>query len=144
MLYCSLEEAWGNTPKKSKIEHFGNTSNDNYDRKPIPETSDDEIIDEVIEQKIKGVNQNEKLYDEVTPPTKEKPKIKIIEKERKITCKDVFAHIIRCKKCRKKLRHYFRENDSILDNYLSKENKDTLVLILTGLAIVLIVHMLIK
>jgi len=108
MNYCSIEDAWG----KSNC-----VSNNNY-----IQNNDNKIIEHFDESKYNTNKQHSTKYN-----------AKIDE----LNCEDFILHIKNCKKCYNKVKHLFKPQ--LIDNIerIIDENRDTIVLILIGIAILL-------
>jgi hypothetical protein len=118
MNYCSIEDAWGSgcNSMSNQIDEYINQKN------PTPKKDKINLDYEV--KKSKNINKLKKIdsYDE--------------DKEINL-CDDYLLHIKSCRKCYNKMRNQFRPH--IIENFqcIVDDNKDTIVLILVGISILL-------
>jgi hypothetical protein len=110
MNYCSIEDAWG---KSNCVSNNNYTQNDNND-----------IIEHFDEPK----HNTKKTYSK-----KNNTNTRIDE----LNCEDFLLHIKNCRKCYNKVKHLFKPQ--LIENFerIIDENRDTVVLILIGIAILL-------
>jgi hypothetical protein len=131
MNYCSIEDAWGssNCASKQFKEYMTNVSS----------TNDKPNIN--LEQKI----EIEKVY-EIEP---KKEVIKKSKKDKVITydfdnrldelnnCDSFIIHVRNCRKCYNRMKNQFKPQ--LIENFqgIIEDNRDTIVLILIGISILL-------
>ena len=133
MNYCSIQDAWGNCNRYSK--QYKNYMNDTEEDSPAPKCNkkdkcyienfgNDNDTENVIDKKLGDHNIN---YDEHMDELGD--------------CDKFLVHIKNCRQCNQKMRNYFKPQ--ILENFqdLIENNKDTIVLILIGISILLIFNM---
>jgi len=118
MNYCSIEDAWG-----SGCNSMSNQI-DEYINKKNPTPKKDKINLDYEVKKSKNINKLKKIdsYDE--------------DKEINL-CDDYLLHIKSCRKCYNRMRNQFRPH--LIENFqcIIDDNKDTIVLILVGISILL-------
>lgn len=118
MNYCSIEDAWGSgcNSMSNQIDEYINQKN------PTPKKDKINLDYEV--KKSKNINKLKKIdsYDE--------------DKEINL-CDDYLLHIKSCRKCYNRMRNQFRPH--LIENFqcIIDDNKDTIVLILVGISILL-------
>ena len=118
MNYCSIEDAWGSgcNSMSNQIDEYINQKN------PTPKKDKINLDYEV--KKSKNTNKLKKIdsYDE--------------DKEINL-CDDYLLHIKSCRKCYNRMRNQFRPH--LIENFqcIVDDNKDTIVLILVGISILL-------
>jgi pyrimidine operon attenuation protein/uracil phosphoribosyltransferase len=118
MNYCSIEDAWGSgcNSMSNQIDEYINQKN------PTPKKDKINLDYEV--KKSKNINKLKKIdsYDE--------------DKEINL-CDDYLLHIKSCRKCYNRMRNQFRPH--LIENFqcIVDDNKDTIVLILVGISILL-------
>jgi len=141
MNYCSIEDAWGTTNCASKQfkEYMANISSDddkpnlNID-KTIEHFSDIEPKKEVV---IKEKNNRLQRYH----MGQNLDKVKTFDFDNGIdelvNCNDFLIHVRNCRKCYNKMKNQFKPQ--IIENFqeIINENRDTIVLILIGISILL-------
>jgi len=136
MNYCSIQDAWGNCNRYSK--QYKNYMNDTEEDSPAPKCNkkdkcyinnienfgNDNDTENVIDKKLEDHSIN---YDE--------------HMDELADCDKFLVHIKNCRQCNQKMRNYFKPQ--ILENFqdLIENNKDTIVLILIGISILLIFNM---
>ncbi|ULY68614.1 hypothetical protein [Chlorella virus XW01] len=111
MIYCSIEEAWGNyhqeKSKESEIEK--NKEKINIDNK--------KNIKKVVEKFTESITEEHKVSED--------------------ECGKIIKHVMKCKKCQKKLKDMLTPKlISILKNLL-EDYRDLFVLLLVGISILL-------
>tara|TARA_E500000178_G_scaffold344988_1_gene394124 strand:+ start:1001 stop:1423 length:423 start_codon:yes stop_codon:yes gene_type:complete len=131
MNFCSIDEAWGK-------------SHQNYISKNFKDSTEEDCIStssiESIEIKTKNKKKDKKKY--IPTETLTMSDSSLIEtftesiKDKK-NCGRLVNHIMKCKKCRDKLRAKFRPPLVSKLNNLFDDNKDIFVLILIGFAILI-------
>lgn len=130
MNYCNIDEAWG----KNHQTYISKNFKDSTEEECISTSSIESI--EIKSKKKKS--KKEKKYI----PTETLSDSSLIEtftesvKDKK-NCNKLINHIIKCKKCRDKLRRKFRPPLVSKINNLFDDNKDICVLILIGFAILI-------
>jgi hypothetical protein len=113
MNYCSLKDAWG---------------------------SNDHISKQFKEYMSPHLLENDNLEKFTNNDTNPEP----IKTERictNINCDDIITHIKTCKKCYKKIKNHMRNR--VLENFedIINDNRDSIVLILIGLSIILFINL---
>ena len=116
MNFCSIEDAWGNNKISDQFQKYNKDSNDKICTNPT----------------------------KMECPVKEATPIEHFSQTNNInviTCDDILNHISRCKHCYNKLYYKFNapQKNELINNLHSiiNNNKDTIVLILIGLFIVM-------
>ena len=136
MNYCSIQDAWGNCNRYSKqYKKYMNDTEENEDS-PAPKCYKKGGCP------IKNIEQ----FGDTDTEKKENHSINYDEHMDELSdCDKFLVHIKNCRQCNQKARNYFKPqfNSHILENFqnLIETNKDTLVLILIGISILLIFNM---
>lgn len=130
MNYCSIEDAWG-----SKCNSMSNEINQYINqRNPAPQKSEEPIN---LETEIE-------TFESVKPILKSKPvnKVKLVDSfdDHHIeinSCDDFMLHVKSCRKCYNRMRNQFKPQ--LVENFqdIIEDNRDTIVLILIGISILL-------
>ncbi len=130
MNYCSIEDAWG-----SKCNSMSNEINQYINqRNPAPQKSEEPIN---LETEIE-------TFESVKPILKSKPvnKVKLADSfdDHHIeinSCDDFMLHVKSCRKCYNRMRNQFKPQ--LVENFqdIIEDNRDTIVLILIGISILL-------
>jgi hypothetical protein len=115
MNYCSIEDAWG-----SKCNSMSNQI-DEYINDKNPVKKKEEIIN----------------IDYETKKSKSNKIIKKLDNQDFNSCDDYMLHIKSCRKCYNRMRNQFKPR--LIENFqcMIDDNKDTIVLILVGISILL-------
>jgi hypothetical protein len=109
MLYCSIEEAWGTYIQEKKDININNTENN--------KTQNNNKKDIKIVENFTDSENHEKLSEE--------------------DCSKIIKHVMKCKKCQKRLKEMLTPKlISILKNLL-EDYRDLFVLLLVGISILL-------
>jgi hypothetical protein len=112
MNYCSIEDAWGKN----------NCVSNQYNKNTI-DSSNNQFY------------KNEKIIENfVESKEQKKTHLKIDELH---DCEDFLLHIKNCRKCYNKMRHLFKPQLVDKIQIIIDENRDTIVLILIGISILL-------
>jgi len=112
MNYCTIQEAWGkNNISNNFKEHMAN-SNENEE--------------ENVEIKY-NIEYNNNINDNMD--------------DCNINCDKFILHIKKCKKCRNKIKKYFKSNMNDLLYTLIEENKDIIIIILITIFILLFINL---
>ncbi len=122
MNYCSIEDAWGTSNYVSNQfkEYMSNTSSDTKSN----------ILDTTVEHFTESKQQKEI-----------KEKVSIYDLNNRIdelnNCDSFILHVRNCRKCYNKMRNQFKSR--LIENFqgLIDENRDTIVIILIGISILL-------
>lgn len=107
MNYCSIQDAWGSANCSSN--QYKEYSSEN---KHSPEKNNSPEIKYLPEKKVYNLNN-------------------------KINCDEFILHLKECKKCYNKMKNQFRPQLVEKFQNIVDENKDTIVLILIGISILL-------
>ena len=132
MNYCSIEDAWKNSDyitdqykKYDVVENFDQTTN--FDQ-TINDTEINYAINNnyIPQQNIKKVNiENKKIVQQCV-----------------FTCDDFISHLNKCPICRMKIRKQFSSNIVGKIRHIIFDNKDTVLLILMTLFILIFFNLL--
>lgn len=132
MNYCSLEDAWGSkcNSMSNEIDQYINQRN------PAPKKSEEPIHFK------KEIEHFEPVYLQSNNKSKTINKIKQVDSydDHHIelnSCDDFVLHVKSCRKCYNKMRNQFRPH--LIENFqdMIDDNRDTIVLILIGISILL-------
>lgn len=126
MNYCSIEDAWGtsNCAINQFKEYTDNISSDNKVQNDL-----DTNIEHFTEPKP------EKIKKEI------KERVKVYDLDNRIdelnNCDSFILHVRNCRKCYNRMRNQFKPR--LIENFqgIIDENRDTIVLILIGISILL-------
>ena len=126
MNYCSIEDAWGtsNCAINQFKEYTDNISSDNKVQNVL-----DTNIEHFTEPKP------EKIKKEI------KERVKVYDLDNRIdelnNCDSFILHVRNCRKCYNRMRNQFKPR--LIENFqgIIDENRDTIVLILIGISILL-------
>lgn len=126
MNYCSIEDAWGisNCASNQFKEYMVNISSDNKVQNDL-----DTNIEHFTEPKP------EKIKKEI------KKRVKVYDLDNRIdelnNCDSFILHVRNCRKCYNRMRNQFKPQ--LIENFqgIIDENRDTIVLILIGISILL-------
>jgi len=134
MNYCSLEDAWGKPgyitdqykkyeSKDDIVENFDQTINGNEVNYSI---NDNKIPENIINQNfMQKKNQNKKISQKCV-----------------FTCDDLISHLNKCSSCRMKMKKHFSfKLVGKIQNFINN-NKDTILLILIALFILIFLNLL--
>jgi hypothetical protein len=118
MLYCSIEEAWGNyNQDKHKELEINKETKDNKNVKKNIKNLAENLVENLVENFTESVTEDHKLSEE--------------------DCNKIIKHVMKCKKCQKKLKEMLTPKlISILKNLL-EDYRDLFVLLLVGISILL-------
>jgi hypothetical protein len=135
MNYCSIEDAWG------KVNYMSNQYKGymNNETPTYPSNSHQNI--ENFDTPSQQINQNN-LYD--TPNTHLDRRTNIPSNDSHIlyNCDDFVKHIKSCRKCYNRTKNYFKPKIMESVHELIDNNKDSIVLILIGISILLFFNLL--
>jgi uncharacterized membrane-anchored protein YjiN (DUF445 family) len=116
MLYCSIEEAWGNYTQEKEVINQNNNNQTDNNQTDNNHQNNKKVIKNLIENFTESITE-EKLSDE--------------------NCSKIIKHVMKCKKCQKKLKEMLTPKlISILKNLL-EDYRDLFVLLLVGISILL-------
>ena len=118
MLYCSIEEAWGNynQDKYKELEINKETKDDKNVKKNIKNLAEN-LVENLVENFTESATEDHKLSEE--------------------DCNKIIKHVMKCRKCQKKLKEMLTPKlISILKNLL-EDYRDLFVLLLVGISILL-------
>ena len=120
MNYCSIQDAWGSNSAGNQItEYMANIETAQAAPEPIKE-----IITQTVKPRVKAVNINNTDTCNVDD------------------CNDIIKHIKSCKRCQTKIKQMFKKPTVIEQlSGLIDENKDTVVLVLMGISILLFINL---
>ena len=131
MNYCSLEDAWGGKCNQINNQYSNYMVDKNY-KNTQPENIDKSSENDKFLTKINSENfQNTHI--------KQKTLQKNIDHhlDELYDCDSFLIHIHNCRKCHNKMKNYFKPK--IVENFqdIIEDNRDTIVLILIGISILL-------
>lgn len=133
MNYCSIEDAWGRPDSIKKQLSQCNTM------PSFPKQEELSYVD-------KNITNNSDYYigtPQKDPKPEEIPGFQHFNND----CGKFISHLKTCKQCQKEMRMYLHtkplQSGKVLENFqqVMDENRDTIVLILTGIAILLFINL---
>ena len=140
-MYSTIQEAWGNNLLEKYANNFDNII------KPKETFSDNHINDDYLENLSEYFNP--KLLKKKKKKRKKKSQLSTlstntisvsskISKKKKMTCKELFYQIKKCKKCQKKIGKYLNRNKIVINMDPVEVRKMLLLLIFISMIIVII------
>ena len=132
MNYCSIEDAWG------KSDYITDQYKKYESKNDIIENFDQTIINDEVNYAINDNRVPERILQK---PVQNKKKIVQIQKC-VFTCDDFISHLNKCQKCRMKLRKQFSSKIFGKIQHIIFDNKDTVLLILMALFILIFFNLL--
>ena len=140
-MYSTIQEAWGNNLLEKYANNFDNII------KPKETFSDNHINDDYLENLSEYFNP--KLLKKKKKKRKKKSQLSTlstntisvsskISKKKKMTCKELFYHVKKCKKCQKKIGKYLNRNKIVINMDPVEVRKMLLLLIFISMIIVII------
>ena len=138
MNFCSIDEAWGNSNNHQTF--ISKNFKDSTEEECISSSSIGSI--EIKKRPNHKINYTDTVTSNSRNSRSETDDLSLIEtftesvKDKK-NCNKLVNHILKCKKCRNKLRNKFRPQLVKKINNLFDDNKDIAVLILIAFAIVI-------
>jgi hypothetical protein len=138
MNYCSLEDAWGSRCNQISNQYKNYMAEKNYTQTSSSDNSQN------TEKNSLPNNLNVETFNNITNnKTKNIPKHKNITKnddhhvDELYDCDSFISHVRNCRKCHIRMRNYFKPK--LVENFqdIIEDNRDTIVLILIGLSILL-------
>ena len=142
-MYSTIQEAWGNNLLSKYTNNFDNII------KPKETFSNNHINDDYLEnlseyfdpklvkkkkRKQKSVISNITSFASKTVSTLSSK----FTKKKKMTCKEIFYHIKKCKKCQKKIGKYLNRNKIVINMDPVEVRKMLLLLIFIAMIIIII------
>ena len=142
-MYSTIQEAWGNNLLSKYANNFDNII------KPKETFSNNHINDDYLEnlseyfdpklvkkkkRKQKSVISNITSFASKTVSTLSSK----FTKKKKMTCKEIFYHIKKCKKCQKKIGKYLNRNKIVINMDPVEVRKMLLLLIFIAMIIIII------
>jgi hypothetical protein len=120
MNYCSLEDAWGGGNRMC------NQYKNYMDEKNVNDTKQKHKLEQFSDISYQSPHENSMRKEHCSLS------VQPIQK-----CGDFLNHIHTCRQCRNKVKNYFKPK--IVENFqdIVEDNKDTIVLILIGISILL-------
>ncbi len=133
MNYCSLEDAWGGKCNQISNQYKNYMVEKKYTEPQPAENIKTDLAVESFNNTPSTSNQNRTNYQ----PTKTLTKNDDHHLDELYDCDSFINHIRNCRKCHNKMRNYFRPK--IVENFqdIIDDNRDTIVLILIGISILL-------
>ncbi len=133
MNYCSLEDAWGGKCNQISNQYKNYMVEKKYTEPQPAENIKTDLVVESFNNTPSTTNQNRTNYQ----PTKILTKNDDHHLDELYDCDSFINHIRNCRKCHNKMRNYFRPK--IVENFqdIIDDNRDTIVLILIGISILL-------
>jgi hypothetical protein len=121
MNYCSIEDAWGINCASNQYKEYIDNNTNNLNIEHFSETK----VDKVKKDNSKSYNSNNRINNSNN---------KIDES---YNCDSFMLHFKNCKKCYNKMKNQFKPK--IIENFqeIIDKNRDTIVLILIGISILL-------
>ena len=143
-MYSTIQEAWGNNLLEKYANNFDNII------KPKETFSDNHINDDYLDNlseyfnpKLLKKNKKKKKSKKMTELSSLSTKTVSVlssefNKKKKMTCKELFYHIKKCKKCQKKIGKYLNRNKIVINMDPVEVRKMLLMLIFISMIIVII------
>jgi hypothetical protein len=133
MNYCSLEDAWGGKCNQISNQYSNYMVDKNYKK---PQQAN---IDKSTENDNFLSNFHIENFQNTPNEQKQKPSQKNIDHhlDELYDCNSFLTHIRNCRKCHNQMRNYFKPK--LVENFqdIIEDNRDTIVLILIGISILL-------
>jgi hypothetical protein len=141
MNYCTIEDAWKNSDYIS--DQFKLYENP-YQKKNIIENFDYNIKPSNVSENTNFEINNQQPSKTVSSSENQKPVIHNEHKSCNFTCDNFWEHLDKCEECRKKIRHQFSSKVVERVQNLILDNKDTIVLILMAIFILIFFNLLVS
>lgn len=132
MNYCSIEDAWGmqldkgkqNMPSNQIKEYMANHNSNHKQYSPYPD-AEPMTFENFTNQEIKTKSESK------SPNNYEHNHMELYD------CDKILKHIKSCRKCMNHMRNHFKPH--LIENFqdIIDENRDTIVLILIGISLLL-------
>jgi hypothetical protein len=139
MNYCSIEDAWGSKCNQISNQYKNYMVDKNYTEPEPMETNQNIKIPKNNIQLEKNIESFNNTNINAISNTK---KFKIMDDndhhlDELYDCNSFITHMRNCRKCHNKMRNYFRPK--LVENFqdIIEDNRDTIVLILMGISILL-------
>ena len=141
-MYSTIQEAWGDNLLEKYANNFDNII------KPIETFSNNHIDDDYLEnlseyfnpksvKKNKRKKKKSKTLSSISTKTVSVLSTEV-NKKKKMTCKELFYHIKKCKKCQKKIGKYLNRNKIVINMDPVEVRKMLLLLIFIAMIIIII------
>lgn len=134
MNYCSLEDAWGGKCNQISNQYKNYMDDKNYTQ---PQPRD---INKNVDKKQLSTNSNMENFNNtqsIINTKKYLPKNDDHHLDELYDCDSFINHVRNCRKCHNQMRNYFRPK--LVENFqdIIEDNRDSIVLILIGISILL-------
>jgi hypothetical protein len=116
MLYCSIDEAWGNYFNIND-EKPNNDKSEKNEKSDKPSNNNKKDLKKIVENFTESINEEQILSEE--------------------DCGKIIKHVMKCKKCQKKLKEMLTPKLISLLKNLLEDYRDLFVLLLVGISILL-------
>lgn len=138
MNYCSLEDAWGGKCNQISNQYNKYMGEKNYTQ-PHPQTTDNiKKNDLALDFNVENFNNTQTMSQKAnTHPLKTMSKNDDHHLDELYNCDSFINHIRNCRKCNNHMRNHYRPK--LIENFqdIIEDNRDTIVLILIGISILL-------
>jgi hypothetical protein len=138
MNYCSLEDAWGGKCNQISNQYNNYMVDKNYTQPQQVDNNKKEHLDFNIENfNNTQTNTDTNLRQNKTPLLQNLPKNDDHHLDELYDCDSFINHIRNCRKCNNRMKNYFKPK--LVENFqdIIEDNRDTIVLILIGISILL-------
>lgn len=134
MNYCSIEDAWGSKCNQISNQYKNYMVEKNYTNQQPQETNQTTNTNSLSKK------QNIEMFNNTSVSTNnKKPIVKHDDThlDELYDCDSFLTHVRNCRKCHSRMRNYFRPK--LVENFqdIIEDNRDTIVLILIGISILL-------
>ncbi len=134
MNYCSIEDAWGSKCNQISNQYKNYMVEKNYTNQQPQETN------QATNTNSLSKKQNIEMFNNTSVSTNnKKPIVKHDDNhlDELYDCDSFLTHVRNCRKCHSRMRNYFRPK--LVENFqdIIEDNRDTIVLILIGISILL-------
>ena len=118
MLYCSVEEAWGNYLNSNENENYQNDEDNKNNKTNLKsEKTNKEDLKKIVENFTESISEKNNISE--------------------TDCNKIIKHVMKCKKCQKKLKEMLTPKLISLLKNLLEDYRDLFVLLLVGISILL-------
>ena len=138
-MYSTIDEAWNND---MSLIYANNFKQAKFNSAPATKKNYFTVQEYYSPKNNQSIQQKQHKQKKLSiTKTKSKtsttPLPKSIKLKKKVNCQQIFKHIKKCKKCRRKLRKYLNRNKIVIDMNPVEVRKMLLFIILVGMVIML-------
>ena len=137
MNYCSLEDAWGGKCNQISNQYKNYMTENNYTQPTQQNTNINTPIQKTFSEKNNKVETFDNTLKQHITQTTKLTKNDDHHLDELYDCDSFLNHVRNCRKCHNKMRTFFKPK--IIENFqdIIEDNRDTIVLILIGISILL-------